>query len=464
MQYKKRNLWSLALAGALALAFASGCNDNDPSIPSDGKKNIAVREWKQIKKSTNFNPTDDKVSKLAVSEDGKFLYAAGTGTELFVADLNGGVADIANDGKWKKVDFANTTLNASSSAVAGKVNGLSASMNSILHLRPTATGVMISGKHSVRGKTAGAAALMSGASFKAAWAPVDGDTHIGTAGVDVGVALNAGVLKKKNGKEYPYVQYVLDGSGFDAAQNRTIDQSIDATGVVAQLGVNYRADTAFNEDDGMHHFASGKIGVDMKSMIITKVGVRVYADADTVGTNTKIADAVADHGVAAAWKMAKDDGAAVASAPDNNVINAVAVAGEYLYIALKSTGSAENTGGVATYKLDGTAHAGPRKSSWDKVDVLALAVEGGKVWAVVKDGLYEAKAEGTKGNKLALRPTVPTDYSAMDESARYDMGSIPSDKITDAKFVGQSLVISTDGDGLYVSMPEVTKTYDKPKS
>lgn len=451
MQYKQKNFLMSALVAVLgfALVTASGCTDGDSNNSKDDDANkvtVKVSEWKSLKNGTKFAiGTANKVDHLAASGN-KWLYVA-SGASLFA--VNGDKsADIADDAKWGKINFAATGL----TPAAAKIADLTTSFDKIERLAPTSTGVMMSGSHTTASATAGAAALVTGNTVTATWAPVaTNTTHVGVAGAADGHALLAGVLKKKNGKEYPYVQYVVNT--FNANQNRTINGFIGDNTVVGALAVNYKAATAFAGADEGHHFVSVGSAGDTKSAIVTKLGIRVYADADAVGTDTAIADPVAE-GVAARWVV--DTGVA-----GNDGINAVAGSGDLIFVALKSNGS-DKKGGVAVYnaKTPTSSPAAVHKG-WLNVDVLNFAVDnGGKVWAVTKKALFEVKANGEQGAELKADADVPSEASAAGNYAK-NGNLLPNDNITDAKFAGDALVIATNNNGIVIRMPAVDQKINK---
>src|SRR5580704_13793758 len=91
MQNQKKNLWLIALVGALTLAFASGCDNESASKKKEDEdkeekqtKNAKVHEIKKVKKHADFVDSDS-IGGIEESRDGKFGYFMhdGTGVRAF---------------------------------------------------------------------------------------------------------------------------------------------------------------------------------------------------------------------------------------------------------------------------------------------------------------------------------------------------------------------------------------------
>lgn len=436
MQNQKRNLWLVALVGALALA--TGCNDeggttspsNNPSNPGSvapGSVDVKAHKWVKIgTPGANFAPAGKNVATMGVSEDGKFLYVAGAAAnELSAADLKD-TTKLGENASWKKFDLGATGI------VAGGAGGDLANMNAgtkIVRIVGTKTGAAISGARAGNGT----AALLTGNTFTAAW--THGNTHlVGNTPADV---LWAGALKKANGDEYFYVN---NPAAF--AENSTINQVTSAVGIKARLNVKYDRNGNFTNAAAPHHF----VNLGNKAFIVDKTGFTLMSDA-IIGTTTDGVAPAAAGDVAATWKIA---------AADNDLINNVVAAGDLGFVALKpaAAGAGANTGGVAVFDSSKPAAVkGKPDATWSAKDVLTVVMIDKKPYAVEADGLYlvdlATAGVSKRGAKFAVNADLPAKAAAVTAGTVYDVdgGNLPKANITFAVVdKNGNLFISTDND------------------
>lgn len=443
MQNQKKNLWLIALAGALTIAFVGGCPGGDettpttPTAPPGTARNFEVHEWIEAKSLPNLLTSTTDVRLIEVSGDDKFVYATNDTAALSVADISAGIDNIAKDASWTPRTFVTAIPVPGPGKVAAAFNGAAAAR--IKRFHPTKNGVLISVDAGGAGAANGAAALLVGNAYKAAWqADNVAHTHLAVATPVDSRALYAGVLKRTNGDEYVYL--ALHSNTDTPGANSTLGTAIDAAGtsVAARLGLAFtRAANPFVTTAPLW-FASAA----GKAMILAvDRGLSEYANTDAeVGSATPIADA-AGRGVVGGWKLA------VGGAANAALIKDVVSLGDKVYIALDT--------GVAIYDAKTPANSPANiDATWTAgTNILHLAVDklGKKVYAVMDDGLFDC-TDGKKAAKKFLdgAKAKPADADIVEKGVYEVSSKLPGGSITDAKFTKGNLIIATSDKGLII--------------
>lgn len=437
-----KNTW-IAVFSIFAVMVLAGCGDEKPKggkvvepSPAKERKRVNVREWVEVKSGAKFNPTNNNISAIAVSKNGKSFYVtANGGAELFFAKLEGAIDKILNDASWEKLALTTTNLDGS----AGKAEMAAAVFAN--RLVPTKEGVLV--ERSVANKAADASngvAFLKDGVWAAAWSHENADRHFP---VDASNAIVSSGVVAKDGVEYPVVFQSgtnlafssKDAKNFTPVKLGTPVKSHTTNTFTAPVRVaRYKNDAIIVDSVGVHTLQHAIIGTDGDWLTKSKID----ADTATFGSD--------------AWKFA-----AVAGA--NNAISDIAISGDHLFVALHSDGT-DNTGGVAVINLK-TPEVKPLANTWNKVNVLKLALDNeGKVWAVTATGLFLVGTDGTKGTPLAAQ-AQPQKVADMKENAVYDKNEtlMPTKNITDAIFYEGNLIIATSDKGLIVRKAPVMKIF-----
>lgn len=389
----------------LYLFVMSTCSRDTTSQPKpDGKINVRFKEWKKIIPGTNFQPASNEIDYLAISDNNWFYAAANGGGKIFCANASQ-IQDLFSDSKWTALSINNTGL----SLGHGTIPDLTLTAERIWRLVPTKAGAVVSLFTMSAKPLGGAVALIEGNSFKAAWTPgVNLITSMAMWSV-------GGVLTRPDGSQYLY-------AGNQDGPNTFITSSNEITtpAIVDELEHRYTSKTPFKAIQQYFTQAAGK------AFIVDKDGARTYANQNDVGTATPL-ESVIPEASSDRWPK--------------NSIKAVMGAGDYLYVGFERDRGSSDGGGVFVFNAATSSSAPTVHASWNGVSVLAFAVDTRKnVWAVTEKGLYLVHVNGERGASLK------------DQLEGASSQGFPTDHITDAKFIGKNLAISTSNDGIIVGL------------
>lgn len=446
MQNQKKTLWLTALAGALTIAFASGCPDDDKSTspsgspspsPSASGVDVKVHEWVKVgSPGANFAPVGKNVPHIAVSRDGKFLYAANAGHEVYGFDL-ADTSKFNDNSSWTKFDLNATGLAANDATVARARNLSNVAAATVNRLKGTETGVVGS-----TDAVAGAGAfLITGKTITAAW----DSSLVNTFAADRAAnSVWAGTLKNAADKEFIYV-----ANAVNADAHSTINASIDAAGVVARLVNRYqRATNPFGTTKNFFVNAGGK------ALIVDARGIVEMQDAGIGAAATTGADSAGVQLENPNWRQV--------GGTANDGINDVVGFGDLVFVALNAGGA--DTGGVAVYNARTNAVKGVPNGSWSNKTVLTVVELDGKFYSVEADGLYlidlDTANVSKRGAKFAANAAVPTAKAGVTAGATFDKDgtNLPASNITGAIVdKNGNLFIATGNDHIVVRKKSVAQ-------
>ncbi len=412
MKYQKKGLAFLAAAGLLSLNFVAGCNGDsktDPDSKATSVTKSAAGKLGHVEASVLGGATESNYAQVNGEENWLYLEASG----VWAVDISDFAAGITNK-TWTRipVGIAQAGFEDTEPAKA-KLDGAV----HVVEISSTKKGAFI------------AVTDETGSNEKNGFYYVEGD-DIKNAWNHTGIHVNSGsgiTSYLRAGKPIFAFEATAGDKGFVYATTRgnytflnvgdlgaALDKAVQTSGTRFYVGPG----NAF-EDPRVVQNGDGK-----EIYVVDKHGIGVIPEAK-IGQDTSITK-VARHDKAGSnfWKI---------GTANNDNVSDLAISGDKLYIALKSTG--KDTGGVAVYNITAPATTSPA-AGWNGVSVLNLATdETGKVWAVTKEGLVEAKADGSAGDK----------YSAPAEGEL----SLPSDNITSARFAKGNLVITTSDNGVF---------------
>lgn len=141
----------------------------------------------------------------------------------------------------------------------------------------------------------------------------------------------------------------------------------------------------------------------------------------------------------------------------NNLVNAVIVANDKLFIGLGS--GANHEGGVAVYEIKpkGTVPSVKRPHiKWNGIAVNSLIKDNkGVVWAVTADNILEAKPNGEKGDSF-IDGKEAADKNFASAKSGFKKESFPRTGINGAVFAGDQLLIATDKGLMVISESKKT--------
>lgn len=447
MQNQKKNLWLVALAGALTIAFVGGCPGDGDSTTGSGsntgsvtEKNVKIREGKKLAKGTKLNFTGN-IDEVAVSGNGNWFYFTSNGkAELHAADLSGKFVDIANDAKWEKIGLGDTGL----ADTVGKKKMAAAVI--ALNMASTKEGVLVGRSTNVNGTTDNAAngiAYLKGKAWEAAWIN-DAGTNID--GLTATEPVFAGVVVSGN-NELP-VAFNKKTDNFGALDERV---TLAAPAVMIDRTLKPHTNPVFTTAGAViPHVVM--VGTD--AFIVDQVGVHKLLAAGIAAGANKVTQAQ----VQAATPNSGSDAWKQTAAVANIAVNDVVAANGKVYIALN--GGAANTGGYVVFDPAGPSVKAPDNTDFNNKAVLGFAVEGNNVYAVMDDGLFAtdiSAATAKKGKKFEAGKALPSDVASMNETDEFFEGTaLPSTGIKAAKFAkGGGLVVVTASD-IHVIMPVET--------
>lgn len=442
MQNRKKNLWLIALVGALTIAFAGGCpgdddsgKDKDKDKDKNGKnppKTINVKTWSKIDKDA-FGAKDD-VAMLSVSGDGKWVYVvADAGKELRALDVGADFAKSAKDkANWNKIPLAHAAGGAGLALLTAHNN------NAVTQIVSAKEGAFVT----INGDAATekGAWYAKGKVFAAGWATKNAD--IDNATIATNATVRGFVMSKAN-SEYPLVVGKSASTGVGTLGSVTLaapallpansghvltrNTAAFNFGLASTLGTMGSKDFWVVDLNGINKVEDGWIG---------DAGAHAAANPATINASQK----------PGAWGNL----GAANDTPKSVYFSAKA---KKLYIGFAV--AANNKGGVAIYDENVTTVA--PHADWKGIEVLGFAEDDmGIVFAVTKDKLIATKIDGgavqidkdaeISQAKVGAGKADKTYASAKDG---FD-GSMPSSNITNAAFVGQSLIVTTDNDGVHV--------------
>lgn len=387
------------------LAISSCDNDTTAQPKPDRKINIRFKEWKKITPGTNYQPANNEIDYLAVSENNWLYAAANGGGKIFCMNASN-VQDIFSDSKWTALSINNTGL----SSGHGTIPDLTLTAERIWRLAPTKAGAVVSLFTSSSKTLGGAVALIEANSFKAAWTP--GINHVSKRSM----WSFGGVLTRPDGTQYLYA-----GNQDGPDTFITSSHEIATPAIVDELEHRYTSKTPFKVSKHYFTHAAGK------AFIVDSDGARTYANQNDVGTAAPLESVIAE---------------ASSSRWPKNSIKAVIGAGDYLYVGFEKDPGSSDGGGVFVFNAATSTSAPSVHASWNGISVLAFAVDTSKnVWAVTETALYLVLHNGEKGASLK-------EY--LDDSASSQ--GFPTERITDAEFIGKNLAISTSNNGIMVGL------------
>lgn len=432
MKYQKRNLWLVALAGALAIVFASGCDgdttppggNQGPAVPPAGSNVAKVRTWENLGKNAKYVNADD-VQRVVVSNDKKWAYfVADAGKQLKawnVGAANTFAVNLKKDTQWKDLKLDSSSLDDA----AGKSNALGVADNGkVTYIHPTEKGAFVSVQVGAGDNPKNGAYYYEEATVKAAWSTVN--KHI-----DGGVIANDkpvfGLIAKKDNDEHPVLVREAAAVGVSGA---------GTLAVPGKLAGKIDGNTTPLSNFAVDKFVAGMLGDGF--LIADASGIRILPKGDIGDAGAKQFGNVAAGN--AAYKAA-------AYGNTNTTPKRLLIDGNKAYFGFP-TSDAVN-GGVAVHTA-GAPGTTVSTDEWKGKGVAGLVKIFGKVYAVLTDGgIFEVKDDGKKGDALN-KDLKAFNKANANTTDTYTAGTAPTASVTDAAAVGDNLIVTTSDKAIFV--------------
>ncbi len=406
---------------------------------------IIISEFKLLDKKFFNNHGDPK--KLTISHDGKHVYlTVNNDKELFHGDAD----KISEESGWTSVKLA-TGLDGT----AGKAKLEKA--NYVIRISAAKDGALISvdGPAPVPPDTQiskGAFYLQGAKSYQAAWAATAQDlnavpvTALLADRIQVDRAVHGILVSDKNNNDVPYFFAEDSNAPGDYIAMTKADLKPSIANLLLKRNTNFAV---------IPHFVSGGDYL----FAVTGAGVTTIAKDDIAKAKT-FADvagpaAATTDGLIGGESFKFDEDKVVAHR--NNLVNAVIVANDKLFIGLGS--GANHEGGVAVYEIKpkGTVPSVKRPHiKWNGIAVNSLIKDNkGVVWAVTADNILEAKPNGEKGDSF-IDGKEAADKNFASAKSGFKKESFPRTGINGAVFAGDQLLIATDKGLMVISESKKT--------
>ena len=386
------------------------CLEKDPKVPAPDKQ-VSVYTLEKI--------TDTPMNFMTVSGNQEWAYFSAN-NKLMAMNI-------------KQQIISNLTLETGLPDISAGTANMTGSTQ-IKDMKPTHKGILISLgiNNSHRG-----IALLEGTTYKAAWrhdsaterdviklTPDDQQDYYGV------------VMTKTSGEEY-LAMFAQVGPGiFRGFTNNVNTKKIPP--IHTQLSLSVAGDTK--------EFASVPLSV--PGFLVDSTGVMPVDDTQ-IGAEAKITSV--DEKSALSSNQFKFLGSDIA----NNNISSVLLAGDMLYIGLKSDGT-KDTGGVAVYDTRKKLTVNPHKN-WNKKSVVALTMHpDGSVWAVTQNSIIKlevtdksVKQELVFDNTTVAANIFTQDYDKETTKTTRFSEAMVFNKIAGAHWVGNNLVVCSQ-DGVFI--------------
>jgi len=406
---------------------------------------IIISEFKLLDKKFFNNHGDPK--RLTISHDGKHVYlTVNNDKELFHGDAD----KISEESGWTSVKLA-TGLDGT----VGKAKLEKA--NYVIRISAAKDGALISvdGPAPVLPDTQiskGAFYLQGAKSYQAAWAATAQDLNAAALAaanqIGVDTAIHGILVSDKNNNDVPYFfakDSSIGGPNFEYIAMTKADLKPAIANLLVKSNTNFAA---------IPHLVSGGDYL----FAVTAAGVTTIAKDDIAKAKT-FADvagpAATTDGLIGGESFKFDEDKVVAHS--NNLVNAVVVANDKLFIGLGS--GANHEGGVAVYEIKpkGTVPSVKRPHiKWNGIAVNSLIKDNkGVVWAVTADNILEAKPNGEKGDSF-IDGKEAADKNFASAKSGFKKESFPRTGINGAVFAGDQLLIATDKGLMVISESKKT--------
>lgn len=403
---------------------------------------IIISEFKLLDKKFFNNHGDPK--KLTISHDGKHVYlTVNNDKELFHGDAD----KISEESGWTSVKLATGLDGTVAKAKLEKANY-------VIRISAAKDGALISvdGPAPVPPDTQiskGAFYLQGAKSYQAAWAATAQDLNASTVvaanQIVVDRAVHGILVSDKNNNDVPYFFAEDSSVPGDYIAMTKADLKPAIANLLLKRNTNFGVIPQL-VSGGDYLFA------------VTETGVTTIAKDDIAKAKTFpdiAAPAATTDGLIGGESFKFDEDKVVAHR--NNLVNAVIVANDKLFIGLGS--GANHEGGVAVYEIKpkGTVPSVKRPHiKWNGIAVNSLIKDNkGVVWAVTADNILEAKPNGEKGDSF-IDGKEAADKNFASAKSGFKKESFPRTGINGAVFAGDQLLIATDKGLMVISESKKT--------